>query len=243
MRRVGEVERFGSELQAYPLSHTEFPENRNVDFEQPRTVQNIAAGIAERVRRWAENAAVLKYKLAGPDIGESLRRSVDLGPLMLPGALRLALLMAISRGNPLGPSLSCSERDLIAITLREDVPPVPIGEPAVGPNSGHNRCMKRLVLVLVTLAPLAMAESFSGTVVDVMCRGKDLASHTRECALTCSKSGYALVTADGRFLKFDEAGNARTLSLLKKLAKEKDLKAKVSGTLDGDLLKVEGIEF
>lgn len=93
------------------------------------------------------------------------------------------------------------------------------------------------------LAPLAAAESFTGTVVDVMCRGKDLASHTRECALTCSKSGYALVTADGKFLKFDESGNARALTQLKKLTKEKDLKAKVSGTLNGDVLKVESIEF
>ncbi len=103
--------------------------------------------------------------------------------------------------------------------------------------------MKHLALALVMLAPLAAAESFSGTVVDVMCRGKDLASHTRECALTCSKSGYALVTADGKFLKFDEAGNARALSQLKKLTKEKDLKAKVSGSLDGEILKVESIEF
>jgi hypothetical protein len=103
--------------------------------------------------------------------------------------------------------------------------------------------MKRSILALLMLAPLAAADSFSGTVVDVMCRGKDLASHTRECALTCSKSGYALVTADGKFLKFDEAGNARALAQLKKLTKEKDLKAKVSGTLDGDILKVEAIDF
>ena len=108
--------------------------------------------------------------------------------------------------------------------------------------------MKRFVLALAILpaailAPLAAAESYSGTVVDVMCRGKDLTSHTRECALTCSKSGYALVTADGKFLKFDESGNARALSQLKKLTKDKDLKAKVSGTVDGDILKVETIEF
>jgi len=93
------------------------------------------------------------------------------------------------------------------------------------------------------LAPLALADSFSGTVVDVMCRGKDLASHTRECAVNCSKSGYGLVTADGKFLKFDESGNARALSALKKLTKEKDLKAKVSGTVSGDVLKVESIDF
>ena len=46
-----------------------------------------------------------------------------------------------------------------------------------------------------------------------------------------------------RFLKFDEAGNARTLSVLKKGTKDKDLRAKVTDTLDGDLLKVATIEL
>ena len=102
--------------------------------------------------------------------------------------------------------------------------------------------MKFAVLTL-TLAAAGSAADFTGTVVDVMCRGKDLAGHTRECAVTCSKSGYGLVTADGKFLKFDESGNARTLTALKKSAKEKDLKAKVAGTLDGDVLKVQAIEL
>ena len=103
--------------------------------------------------------------------------------------------------------------------------------------------MPKLLLAAAFLAPLAFADSFTGTVVDVMCRGKDLASHTRECAVTCSRSGYGLMTPEGKFLKFDEAGNARTLATLKKLAKEKDLKAKVTGTLDGDILKVETVDF
>jgi hypothetical protein len=102
--------------------------------------------------------------------------------------------------------------------------------------------MRTIALALLTLGTLSAAD-FSGTVVDVMCRGKDLAGHTRECALTCSKSGYGLVTSDGTFLKFDEAGNARTLTSLKKLSKDKDLKAKVTGTLNGEVLKVQTIEF
>lgn len=103
--------------------------------------------------------------------------------------------------------------------------------------------MKRAVCLIPLFAAMACAESFSGTVVDVMCRGKDLAGHTRDCAITCGKSGYGLVTAEGKFLKFNESGNARTLAALKKLEKEKDLKAKVTGTLDGDVLKVESLEF
>lgn len=99
------------------------------------------------------------------------------------------------------------------------------------------------IAVLLLVAGAALADSFTGTVVDVMCKGKDLASHTRECAVTCAKSGFGLVTADGKFLKFDEAGNARALSTLKKLSKDKDLKAKVTGTVNGDVLKVQSIDF
>jgi hypothetical protein len=103
--------------------------------------------------------------------------------------------------------------------------------------------MKRSAWMLVMCAGLAAGETFSGTVVDVMCRGKDLASHTRECAITCSKSGYGLVTADGKFMKFDEGGNARMLATLKKATKEKDLKVKVTGAVAGDVIKVEAVEL
>ena len=103
--------------------------------------------------------------------------------------------------------------------------------------------MKYAVLLLTLIGSAAAADTFSGTVVDVMCRAKDLAGHTRECAVACAKSGYGLVTADGKFLKFDESGNARTLTALKKSTKDKDLKAKVSGNIDGDVLKVQSIEL
>lgn len=101
----------------------------------------------------------------------------------------------------------------------------------------------RLFLVVIFTAALASAETFSGTVVDVMCKGKDLASHTRSCALDCAKSGFGLVQADGKFLKFDEKGNASTLSALKKSSKDKDLKVKVTGTVDGEVIKVQAVEL
>src|SRR5437763_16078562 len=103
--------------------------------------------------------------------------------------------------------------------------------------------MKRSICLFALLVNIAAAETLSGTVVDIMCRGKDLAGHTRECAVACSRSGYGLVTADGKFLKFDEAGNARTLTALKKLTREKDLKAKVTGSIAGEILKVDTIDL
>jgi hypothetical protein len=97
-------------------------------------------------------------------------------------------------------------------------------------------------LSLAALLPaLASAESWNGTLVDVMCKNQDLAGHTAECAIKCAKSGYGLVLADGKFLKFDEAGNAQALAALKKTAKEKNLKAKVTGTLDGETVQVDSL--
>ncbi len=104
--------------------------------------------------------------------------------------------------------------------------------------------MKRLAILTAAaslLSVAAFAETFNGTVVDVMCKGKDLASHTKKCAVGCAKGGYALVTSDGKFIKFDEAGNAKALAALKATSKENDLKAKVEGKMDGDVLQVSSI--
>jgi hypothetical protein len=104
--------------------------------------------------------------------------------------------------------------------------------------------MKKLAMLTAAaclLSVAAFAETFNGTVVDVQCKGKDLASHTKKCAVGCAKGGYALVTGDGKFIKFDEAGNAKALAALKATSKENDLKAKVEGTMDGDILQVSSI--
>jgi len=103
--------------------------------------------------------------------------------------------------------------------------------------------MKKLLAALALSSIAALAETWTGTVVDVMCKNNDLASHTRECALSCAKSGYGIVLSDGKFIKFDERGNAKTLATLKAASKEKDLKAKVSGTLKDDVIQVDSIQI
>lgn len=104
--------------------------------------------------------------------------------------------------------------------------------------------MTKSVITIFTLAVGVLgAETFSGTVVDVMCKNKDLASHTRSCAVACAKGGYGLVMADGKFLKFNEAGNVKALALLKSATKDKDLKAKAAGTLDGEVIQVQTLEL
>jgi hypothetical protein len=106
--------------------------------------------------------------------------------------------------------------------------------------------MKRSLTVLSAAfamsAAMTAAETWNGTVVDVMCKGKDLANHTAKCAVNCAKGGYGLVLSDGKFVKFDEAGNSKALAALKATSKEKDIKAKVTGSLEDDVIKVQSIE-
>ncbi len=103
--------------------------------------------------------------------------------------------------------------------------------------------MKRLWACALLVAGTALGETWNGTLVDVMCKGRDLASHTRECALKCSRSGYAVVTADGKFFKLDETGNAKALAALKASSKDKDLKARVTGTESGGVIQVESLDL
>ena len=103
--------------------------------------------------------------------------------------------------------------------------------------------MRKLFSILAISGGAAMADSWTGSVVDVMCKGKDLASHTKSCNVSCAAGGYGLVLSDGKFVKFNETGNAKALAAIKATAKEKDLKAKVTGTLDGEVINVTAIEI
>ena len=101
--------------------------------------------------------------------------------------------------------------------------------------------MKKILAISLFFSAAAFAESFNGTIVDSMCKGKDPAAHTAKCAIGCAKSGFVLVTPDGKTLKLDESGNAKALTALKETKKEKDLKATVNGSVDGETLKVDSI--
>ena len=102
----------------------------------------------------------------------------------------------------------------------------------------------RLTAVGAMLAAAAFAGSWSGTLTDVKCsKNKDIANHARQCAIGCAKSGYGLITEDGKFVKFDQKGNDLALEALKTSSKDKDLKAKVSGDLHGDMIHVSSVEL
>ena len=118
--------------------------------------------------------------------------------------------------------------------------------------------MKKIVMLASLVATLALAQiawaalddkKFSGNLIDAACGNKNkehsakIAGHPKSCALmeACMKSGYDIVTADGKFMKFDENGDKLALALLQSTKTEKDIRVDVSGTQEGDVLKVTNI--
>ena len=112
--------------------------------------------------------------------------------------------------------------------------------------------MKKLATTLLlfglgALPALAANETYKDvSVIDVNCSKKAAAdpdSHTRACAIQCAMSGYGILTADKKFIKFDQAGNAKIAEALKASAKKDHLRVDVSGDLDGDTLKVASLKL
>jgi len=109
------------------------------------------------------------------------------------------------------------------------------------------RCLAGVLL----LAGVGLAETWTGDILDVLCRPENVAvgakkcQQNRSCMLSerCASSGYGVLLADGRFLRFDPAGSARALKLLKAMTKETDLKVTVTGTVVRDLIKVDTLDI
>ncbi len=110
--------------------------------------------------------------------------------------------------------------------------------------------MKSVAFVAAALMALplsAFAETWTNVpVIDTLCLAKvkaDPDKHTTRCALQCSKGGYGLLGADGNYLKFDAAGNEKTIAALKATKKTDSLRATVEGERDGELVKVTSIKI
>lgn len=99
--------------------------------------------------------------------------------------------------------------------------------------------MQKLALAaLLCFATAAFGANWKNVVlVDKMCSSKVASnpdSHARDCAMQCSKSGYGIVTQDGKFLKFDKNGDEKALALLKSTDKKDHLRVSVDGNEKSD---------
>lgn len=101
--------------------------------------------------------------------------------------------------------------------------------------------------LLFALPLLCAAETWTAVpLVDVTCSAKvkaDPDTHTRDCALTCAKSGFGIVTADGAFLKFDDSGNQQAVAALKTTRKKDHLRVTVTGQRTGESIQVTGLKL
>jgi len=97
----------------------------------------------------------------------------------------------------------------------------------------------------------ASPQKIEGHLVDVACANHNAkkpkpgftASHSKDCLEMpeCAESGYAIVTADNKVIKFDSKGNETAKKLIADSKKSSDFKASATGTLDGDTLKLEAL--
>ena len=102
--------------------------------------------------------------------------------------------------------------------------------------------------------PMTHTHTMKGYLVDKMCatgmakKAPDeamakAAKHTKSCALeeSCMESGFGLMS-EGKWYKFDDAGDKKALAWLNKTDKKNDLMVEVTGTHDGDIFKVVSLK-
>ncbi len=116
--------------------------------------------------------------------------------------------------------------------------------------------MKLSLLTVSTLfvalsVPLG-AETVKGYLIDKMCSAKVATEgvgaakmHTKDCALmpNCKGSGYGVVTADGKFLKFDKDGDRMAAKVLGFTSSKDNIKVTVDGEVKGSSITVKAIQL
>jgi hypothetical protein len=110
-----------------------------------------------------------------------------------------------------------------------------------------------MISALSRAADSAQNKTLDGYLVDVSCATDNAANpdknfraaHTKDCMLMedCAGSGFALLTADEKIIKFDDKSNHIARSFIQGSKKDKDFKVSVTGKLQGDKLSVESINF
>jgi hypothetical protein len=112
--------------------------------------------------------------------------------------------------------------------------------------------MRVLLLAFVTAALAssglaAPVETWRNVpLVDAMCANQVKSNpdaHTAECALNCGASGMGLLTSDGTFLKFDDAGTKQALAAIKASKKKDHIRATVTGERSGAKVKVQSLKL
>jgi hypothetical protein len=96
--------------------------------------------------------------------------------------------------------------------------------------------------ILVTLATgMSYAETWTGKLVDSTCfPSKEVPT---KCDATKATTSFAVLTADGKQVKFDAEGNLKTGTAMGGFPDAKGPNVMVTGIVKDEVLKVESIEI
>ena len=107
--------------------------------------------------------------------------------------------------------------------------------------------MKKLILsVLAAIPSIAFAATWANApLVDHNCMEKVKANpdtHTTACLLQCASSGYGILE-NGKWIKFDKAGNEKALAALKATHRKDHVRVNVTGELKGSEIHVSTLSI
>ena len=113
--------------------------------------------------------------------------------------------------------------------------------------------MRKVLLTILALslaagmAAAADTVTLKGILMDKSCAvdmKMDAKTHETSCnqMADCAKSGFCVVTSEGKFVAFDAKGNKDAATWLKNTKEKSNLQVTVTGTMDRNVLKVAEIK-
>lgn len=112
------------------------------------------------------------------------------------------------------------------------------------------RCVFGAGVLLACFSALSFAETFTGKLVDASCAGQQ--QSVNGCNPTSSTTHFAIAVKAGKTYRLNADGNAKASQALNSRADRmadpsapqvsQGVNARVTGTLEGDMIKVESIE-
>jgi hypothetical protein len=103
--------------------------------------------------------------------------------------------------------------------------------------------MKQLATLLVMAATITYAGSWTGKLVDAACKVSNQDDPSMaSCPVTAATNLFAIELPDGKVLILYASGNEKAADAIKDIQKT-DLHATITGSLDGQMVKVEKIEL
>ena len=107
------------------------------------------------------------------------------------------------------------------------------------------KTIAKLGFALGALAAMGYAaDSWNGKLIDAACYSKNQkspADSKETCGASASTTSFAIQTADGKVYSLDATGNSKAATALRGNPDNKSPEATVSGSMEGQTVKVESI--